>query len=103
MQTKTDIFEALKPILTKYNITQAAIFGSFARGDFTTGSDVDIVIDMDYSRPLADTFYGFWDEVKSVLGLSIDLLSLRSLQESAKQRFKQIIFLIYMMFSINNH
>ena len=46
-------------------------------------------VEMDYNRPLADTFYGFWDGAESVLGLSIDLLSLRSLQESTKRRFKQ--------------
>ena len=89
MRTKTDLFEALIPILVKYNVKQAAVFGSFARGDFAADSDVDIIIVLDYSRPLADAFYGFWDEAESVLGLSVDLLTLRSLQESTKQRFKQ--------------
>ena len=91
LKTKTDLFEALKPILVKYNIKQAAVFGSFARGDFTADSDVDIVVDMDYSLPLADNYYGFWDEAETVLGMSIDLLSLRSLHESTKHRFKQIV------------
>ena len=89
MQSKTDLFETLKPILAKYNIKQAAVFGSYARSDFADGSDIDIVIDIDYNYPLIDTFYGFWDEAESVLGLSIDLLSLRSLLESTKHKFKQ--------------
>ena len=92
MQTKTDLFEILKPVLAKYNIKQAAIFGSYARGDFTSDSDIDIIIDMDYSQPLADTFYGFWDEAEATLGLSIDLLSHRSLLESTKHNFKQRVF-----------
>ena len=89
MQTKNDICEKLKPILGKYRIKQAAIFGSYARGDFTPDSDVDIVIDMDYVYPLADTLYGFWDDAEAVLGVPVDLLSYRSLAESTKQKFKQ--------------
>ena len=89
MKSKSDLFEALKPVLAKYKVKQAAVFGSFARGDFTVDSDVDIVIELDYSCPLADAFYGFWDDAESALGLSIDLLSLRSLQESTKHRFRQ--------------
>jgi len=33
------------PIFTKYNISKAAVFGSFARGEQREDSDVDLVID----------------------------------------------------------
>ena len=89
MRTKNDIFNILYPILAKHKIKQAAVFGSYARGDFNAASDVDIVIDMDYHYPLADTLYGFWDDAEAALGLPVDLLSFRSLTESTKQKFKQ--------------
>jgi predicted nucleotidyltransferase len=91
VQTKSNVIAALRPILAKYRIKQAAVFGSYSRGDFDAHSDVDIVIDLNYDYPLADALYGFWDEAEDVLGLSVDLLSYRSLLESTKPRFKQNI------------
>ena len=89
MRTKNDIFETLRHVLAKHKIKRAAIFGSYARGDITADSDIDIVIELDYDYPLAETLYGFWDDAESALGLTIDLLSFKSLNESTKQKFKQ--------------
>ena len=89
MQTKNDIFETLTPILNKYNIKQAAVFGSYARGDFTPDSDIDIVVELNYDYPLTEALYGFWDDAEKALGLTVDLLSFKSLNESTKHKFKQ--------------
>ncbi|MGI6715774.1 MAG: nucleotidyltransferase family protein [Eubacteriales bacterium] len=36
--------EIIKPILRKYNAEKALLFGSYARGDATEKSDIDLVI-----------------------------------------------------------
>ena len=92
MQTKNDIFAILKPLLSKYKIKQAAVFGSYARGDYTPDSDIDLIIMLDYNYPLTETLYGFWDDAEAALGLTIDLLSFNSLNESTKEKFKQNVF-----------
>jgi len=37
----------LKPVLKKEGITLLGVFGSYARGDYTAQSDVDILYDID--------------------------------------------------------
>ena len=39
-----DIINICTPVLKKYNIKRAYIFGSYARGDATDNSDIDIMI-----------------------------------------------------------
>ena len=94
MKKKHDIIEKLIPILSRYEIKKAAVFGSYARGDYTDRSDFDLVIDMSYdeNHSLVDTFYGFWDDAETALGLNLDLLSFQSLQESTKHKFKQNVY-----------
>ena len=89
MQSKDNIIQTLRSVLANHKIKQAAIFGSYARGDFTPDSDIDIVIELDYNHPLTETLYGFWDDAEAALGRPVDVLSFRSLTESTKQRFKQ--------------
>ena len=87
--TKNEIKDILKPIFPKYRIKRAAMFGSYARGDFTTASDIDIIVELDYEHPLTEALYGFWDDAEANLGFTVDLLSFNSLNESTKQKFKR--------------
>lgn len=49
MPTKNEILEkltAIKPLLqAKYNLTELALFGSYARNEQTEDSDIDIMVD----------------------------------------------------------
>ncbi len=49
MPTKNEILEkltAIKPLLqAKYNLTELALFGSYARNEQTEESDIDIMVD----------------------------------------------------------
>ena len=33
------------PVLKRYNVVRAAIFGSFARGEMKEGSDIDLLVE----------------------------------------------------------
>lgn len=43
METEIDI-DAIKPVLEKYGVESAGIFGSFARGEARQDSDIDMLI-----------------------------------------------------------
>ena len=47
MYSIDEIKEIVKPILKKYDVRKAYIFGSYARGEATEESDVDIMISND--------------------------------------------------------
>jgi uncharacterized protein len=46
------ILKAHEPELRRRGVTHAAIFGSVARGEAGTTSDVDILIDLDPNKPI---------------------------------------------------
>lgn len=57
--TTTDLqlpipLEDLRKLLRKYGITGAYIFGSYARGEATIDSDLDLLVELDPSRNYLD-------------------------------------------------
>ena len=50
------------------------VFGSAARGDATTASDVDLLVEMEDGRSLLD-YVAFWQDVEELLGLEVDVIS----------------------------
>ncbi len=38
--------------LRRLGVSHAAVFGSVARGEATTGSDIDVLLDLDGERPM---------------------------------------------------
>ena len=47
---KQDSYEILNNFENKNAVKKIGVFGSFARGDYTKDSDVDLVIDYNYAR-----------------------------------------------------
>jgi len=42
-------------------VVKAWLFGSFARGEETPLSDVDILVVLDHSQPIGLKFFGMWN------------------------------------------
>ena len=57
----------------KYHIKQLAVFGSFARGEETLASDLDILVD--FVTPIGLDFVTLAEELESLLGVKVDLVS----------------------------
>lgn len=70
-------FENLKKeiieILKNNGIKKASIFGSYARGDQTDKSDIDIIIEP--YEGMGMEFFGLHIELEEKLGLKVDLLT----------------------------
>jgi len=54
MKEIEQIKKKIVPVLKKFNVTKAGIFGSYARGEQKKRSDVDILIEIDNSADLFD-------------------------------------------------
>lgn len=74
-----DIASAIEPVLRKYRIAAAYIFGSYARGTMKENSDVDILID--YADIDIDLFQlaDLAGELEATLGRKVDLVTVNSL------------------------
>ena len=88
MIVKEEIIAALvknKPELQKqFKVNKLALFGSFARDEQQTDSDVDILVDVDPSIGLE--FVTLAERIEKLLGVHVDLVSSRAIT-SKKMKF----------------
>lgn len=68
-----EIKERIKPILNKYGINNIYLFGSYARGEAISTSDVDIYCDKGNIRTFIDQG-NLEDELEQVLNKKIDIV-----------------------------
>lgn len=70
--------QVMKQKLADYFKTQpvlkAWLFGSFARGEETPLSDVDILVLLDHSQPIGLKFFGMWNDLEKLLDRKVDLV-----------------------------
>ena len=77
MLTIPEIKRRIIPILKSYDVKKAYLFGSYARGEATEASDVDLRIDRGDSKKLKGLFgvSGFRLDLVDALGREVDLLT----------------------------
>ncbi len=69
--------------VSPYNPTKIGVFGSYARGDNTLESDLDILIDFQTRVNLLDII-GLEQELTEKLGVKVDLVTERSLHPNLR-------------------
>lgn len=78
MTTRNEVMARLKSLkgelATRYDVREIGIFGSVARGDNDTASDLDLLVEF---GPHADliTYIGLWQYLEDTFGMKIDLVS----------------------------
>ena len=72
-----DIKKALIPVLESHNISFCYLFGSYARGDASRTSDVDLLVDTDIT---GFDYFSLVEEIRQALSKKIDLLRLCDLK-----------------------
>lgn len=95
MVTKEMIEERLrqyKPQLAeRYNVGKIGLFGSFARGEQTEDSDVDILVE--FTEPVGWEFIDLKDELEEILGKKVDLVTKNALKPQMKNDIlKEVIY-----------
>lgn len=69
----------------KYGVHGIALFGSYARGEPTSESDIDLLVRLE--KPIGFRFFELWDYLESILGTRVDLLTPNALRR--KPRLQQ--------------
>ena len=91
--------QAIQQTIADYFKTQpvekAWLFGSFARGEETPESDIDILVVLDHSEPVGMKFFGMYEDLKELLGRPVDLVVERSLASFARESVEHDRKLIY--------
>jgi predicted nucleotidyltransferase len=67
--------DRLRPVFEKYGVLRAILFGSYARGDNSRRSDVDLILVQETDKRFLDRYAGIlWDITANVPGCDVDLL-----------------------------
>jgi predicted nucleotidyltransferase len=76
MQTEIDtIILQLRDVFARHRVQRAILFGSFARGEATRHSDVDLLVVQQTTKRWLDRYEGLLREVsQAVPGRDVDLL-----------------------------
>ena len=83
-----EIKNKINPILKRNGVAKAAIFGSYARGDQTKKSDIDILIKYKHDDKSYFDLIGLQFELEKKLRKKVDLLT----YEGVHRRLKKEIF-----------
>ena len=80
-----NIRERILPVLRRHGIKRAGMFGSFARGEATPESDVDILVELDAEASLLD-FIGVKLDLEDVLGRRVDIVEYAAVKPRLRDR-----------------
>jgi len=82
MYTLQNIVKKLKQhkpeLERKYPISGIGVFGSYARGEATNESDIDIAVEIDGNMGL--NFVAMADEIEALFGIKTDVIPKRSIK-----------------------
>ncbi len=78
-----------KPVLKAY------LFGSYSRDESDETSDIDILVELDYSRPIGLNFIGMKLDLEEILKRKVDLLSEKSISKYIRPNVEKDKVLIY--------
>jgi hypothetical protein len=85
MKTLEDIKRILaehkQEIREKYGVVILGVFGSYAREEQSKLSDVDILVELE--RPIGLKFFELWNNLEEVLGVRVDLLTVKAVKQKS--------------------
>jgi predicted nucleotidyltransferase len=95
--TENDLAARLAAFCADKPIRRMELFGSRQRGTARRDSDVDLLVTYDEGVPLGWDFFpfvqGLRDQLESSLGLTIDLVSRRAVENTANPIVRQSILI----------
>jgi predicted nucleotidyltransferase len=75
---------AILQLAGRYGASNVRIFGSVARGDTTTDSDLDLIVRFEPSRSLLD-HGGLVMDLRELLGIRVDVID----EDAMRSRFRE--------------
>jgi uncharacterized protein len=76
-------------------VKKVYLFGSYARGEADENSDIDLLIDWDYSQHIGWEYAGWWEEIKELLHKDVDFVSIKYVSHLIENAVNKDKILIY--------
>lgn len=95
MQLQATQLERIVDYFSTRPVLKAYLFGSYVRGDADAESDLDILVDLDYSQKIGLGFFQMQQDLERILQVKVDLVSSNGLSKYIKpyiDREKRLIY-----------
>ena len=91
--TQHELIASIVPILKRFPVRRTALFGSYARGEQTHNSDVDLLLDLGVNDtyPSVDYVFDLLSLIEEKVNLQVDYMTVRGLQSNPSRKFKESI------------
>ena len=93
LHTIPEIRQIVSDLVQQYGAQRVYLFGSYARGDMTSDSDIDLRIDKGAIRGLA--FAGLLGDLEDALDTSVDLISTAGMDAEFLKEIQRDEVLLY--------
>ena len=88
MYATNDLLAKVLPLLEKYPVSKAALFGSFARNEQNADSDLDILLE--FSEPIGLSYGSLYLDLKEAVPVAVGLMTVAGLEEQPES-FKESV------------
>ncbi len=95
MELSREYIERIKKYFESKPVLRAYLFGSYSRGDAADESDIDILVELDYSKKIGLEFVRMQLELQDLLRRKVDLISAKAVSEYISAFIEKDKLLIY--------
>ncbi len=95
MKLSNNQINIIKDFFSKQPVLKAYLFGSYVRGDENENSDIDLLVELDYSQPIGLEFIQMQIDLQNLLSKKVDLVSARGISKYIKPILDKETKLIY--------
>jgi uncharacterized protein len=95
MQLSANDIEVIKEYFTGQPVIKAYLFGSYSRNEADKDSDVDILVDLDYTSHIGLGFVSMQQTLQEKLHKKVDLISSKAVSNHIKPFIETDKVLIY--------
>ncbi|QMW05887.1 nucleotidyltransferase family protein [Spirosoma foliorum] len=71
---KGQIVQEIQHYFADKPVERAWLFGSFARGEQEADSDIDVLLELDFSEPIGLEYIHWWMDLEKKLNRKVDLV-----------------------------
>ncbi|MFV8328160.1 nucleotidyltransferase family protein [Flavobacterium sp. ZS1P14] len=95
MKLTANQINLIKDFFSRQPVLKAYLFGSYSRGEENENSDLDVLVELDYTKPIGLEFIQMQIDLQKLLSKKVDLVSARGLSKYIKPILDKEKKLIY--------
>lgn len=95
MLLKKEIIKKIQSYCLDKPINKVWLFGSYARNEATENSDIDLLVDIDFSQQIVWDYFDWWNELERITHKKNDFVSEGTLSKYVVSGVEKDKILIY--------